>query len=99
MVYVVAEERERVLMRLGDDRHLGYGDPDVMIGPRGGPFAIMRLIDETDMVLNHYDGDTPGGCLAAHTGPIPAHASNHMECEIANGLEIAHEREARLGER
>jgi hypothetical protein len=43
MVYVVAEEREAVLMRLGDDRHLGYGDPDVMIGTRVDPFTIVRL--------------------------------------------------------
>jgi hypothetical protein len=44
VVYVVAEEREIVLMRLGDDRHLGYGDPDVMIGTRVGPFTIVRLV-------------------------------------------------------
>ncbi|HEX2689438.1 MAG TPA: hypothetical protein VHN14_22610, partial [Kofleriaceae bacterium] len=49
MVYVVAEERETVLMRLGDDRHLGYGDPDVMIGTRVGPFTIVRLVGERGM--------------------------------------------------
>lgn len=49
MVYVVAEKRERVLMRLGDDRHLGYGDPDVVIGPRVSPLTIMHLSGESDI--------------------------------------------------
>jgi serine/threonine protein kinase len=46
VVYLVAEERETLLMRLGDDRHLGYGDPDMMIGTPVGPFTIVRLVSE-----------------------------------------------------
>jgi hypothetical protein len=49
VVYVIAEEREAVLMRLGDDRHLGYGDPDVMTGTRVGPFTIVRMIGAAGM--------------------------------------------------
>lgn len=49
MVYVVAEKRERVFMRLGDDRHLGYGDPDVLIDRRVGPLTIRHLTGESDI--------------------------------------------------
>jgi serine/threonine-protein kinase len=33
-------------MRLGDDRHLGLGEPDAIIGTQVGPFAIVRLRGE-----------------------------------------------------
>jgi len=43
------------------------------------------------MVLDYLDGDTLGRYMATHAGPMPAHAIVHIVCEIANGLQVAHD--------
>jgi eukaryotic-like serine/threonine-protein kinase len=43
------------------------------------------------MVLDYLDGDTLGRYMATHAGPLPAHAIVHIVCEIANGLQVAHD--------
>ena len=43
------------------------------------------------MVLDYLDGRTLGDYMTAHAGPIPVHAVLHIVCEIANGLQVAHD--------
>jgi serine/threonine protein kinase len=43
------------------------------------------------MVLDHLEGETLGGYMATHAGPMPAHAIVHVVCEIANGLQVVHD--------
>jgi eukaryotic-like serine/threonine-protein kinase len=147
-------------MRLGDDRYLGSGEPEVMpdamIGTRVGPFAILRPLGEGGMgkvylaehtvlktrravkvlspqltqnellvrrfinearaaarlhhrnliqvhdvgqlpggawfmVLDYLDGNTLGRTMAAHAGPMPMREIVSIVCEIANGLQVAHD--------
>jgi eukaryotic-like serine/threonine-protein kinase len=143
-------------MRLGDDRHLGSGEPDAMIGTAVGPFTIVRsigaggmsrvylaehsvlrtlravkllsphlaqhallvrrfvnearaaarlrhrnLIQVHDvgrlasgvwyMVLDYLEGDTLARFIASHAGPISPDAIARVVCEIANGLQVAHD--------
>lgn len=43
------------------------------------------------MVLDYLDGDPLSHYMATHDGPMPAHAIVHIVCEIANGLQVAHD--------
>jgi len=43
------------------------------------------------VVLDYLDGQTLGGYMTAQAGPIPVHPILHIVCEIANGLQVAHD--------
>jgi len=43
------------------------------------------------MVLDYLDGQTLGNYMTAQAGPIPVHPILHIVCEIANGLQVAHD--------
>ncbi|MEO7733638.1 MAG: serine/threonine-protein kinase, partial [Kofleriaceae bacterium] len=43
------------------------------------------------MVLDYLDGATLGRLMASHAGPMPLQLIVHIVCEIANGLQVAHD--------